>query len=578
MAAVTREKRSTAGKRMSSLVGKAQEEDDAFWGHDTWAEDDSGNDSFRESDEESEARVDEFDSDFDESESDHEAEEEAAGAAAEAELQRQEKSQKRKQKFDVAKAGRDLLQKKKGKGKKRAMGDGMNAGLVLNFPPSAAAGGGAAAPAPVAAVPSAPVAPKAKKPPKRRLSPRSPTGKKRSLRAATVTKSIQAASKRQATASSTSTTTTTAKKKQKRFTQEEMLLEAATVTEPENERWLLARQRIQQTEDASQKLSHDDKRGKVICKFRSRRGCLNSITFPEMDHVPDILARKHVAPKKKAAPTLCVITRKPARYRDPKTMLGYYDNAAFKEIRRRISAGEPVDQRKKAKKKSTNVTMLDAAEQQKATKTAPAAAVSQMQQQQQANGHVASAATHSTVKAGVTNGETAKTKPSDTAALLKQKAAALMIATPQASAGRSQSHFGDRVSPRRRKPSAKAMAAVETELIAPGKAALSDVILKMTAPELDAASATAAAYAAHKQSLREEAKGDDTNGSVQGKEVLKNLAKTSVAEAGKTSSGTSSNNGAAAKPPAQKAAPREDTTHNTANTFNNHKDKDECDI
>eukprot|EP00526_Cylindrotheca_closterium_P025816 CAMPEP_0113649496 /NCGR_PEP_ID=MMETSP0017_2-20120614/26298_1 /TAXON_ID=2856 /ORGANISM="Cylindrotheca closterium" /LENGTH=59 /DNA_ID=CAMNT_0000561869 /DNA_START=141 /DNA_END=317 /DNA_ORIENTATION=+ /assembly_acc=CAM_ASM_000147 len=56
MSAITqRGKRKTAGKRMSSLVGKAQEEDDTFWGHDTWADDgeDSGNESFRDSDEDS---------------------------------------------------------------------------------------------------------------------------------------------------------------------------------------------------------------------------------------------------------------------------------------------------------------------------------------------------------------------------------------------------------------------------------------------------------------------------------------------------------------------------------------------
>ncbi len=90
-ATVQRERRTTAGKRMTSLVGKALEKDESFWNHDTWAakgsganggdgEDDgsdSGNDSCRESDEDSELRQDEFESDFNDSESDHEQAEQA---------------------------------------------------------------------------------------------------------------------------------------------------------------------------------------------------------------------------------------------------------------------------------------------------------------------------------------------------------------------------------------------------------------------------------------------------------------------------------------------------------------------
>lgn len=503
MSAVTsRERRATAGKRMSSLVGKAQEDDDAFWSHETWAEDDSGNDSFRESDEDSEARVDEFDSDFDDSESDHDAEEEAAGAAAEAELHREERSQKRKQKFDVARAGRDLMQKKKGKGKKRAMGDGINAGLVLNFPP--AAGGAAVAP-PAVAVPSAPVATKAKKAPRRRLSPRSPTGKKRSLRAATVTKSQEAESKRKATAAATTTTTTaTTKKKQKRFTQEELLLEAATVTEPENERWLLARKRIQQTEDALDKGKQEDKRGKVISKFRSRRGCLDTLTFSEMDHVPDVLARKHAAPKKPNVPTECVITGKKARYRDPKTMLGYHDAASFKELRRRFNAGEPLDQRKTTKKSvaQTDVIMVDSKQ------NGPGSVESSQQ-------HVVSVDSSSTTKTGEAKNQADKKKPppqpSTRADSSKEKAVALMISKPSSTISSARSSSSGRSSPRKRKPSAKAMAAVETELIAPGKAPISNVILKMTVPELDAAGAT------NSQARMEEMNGGVPSGSVETK-------------------------------------------------------------
>eukprot|EP00957_Ditylum_brightwellii_P132689 10117740-Ditylum_brightwellii.AAC.1 len=83
-----RSRRATAGKRMSSLVGKAAEEDETFWGHSTWAEepkpptaasdsdevfDSSDEGSYRLSDEEEENKVDVFDSDFDDSESEEEA-------------------------------------------------------------------------------------------------------------------------------------------------------------------------------------------------------------------------------------------------------------------------------------------------------------------------------------------------------------------------------------------------------------------------------------------------------------------------------------------------------------------------
>ena len=471
MSAVTsRERRATAGKRMSSLVGKAQDDDDAFWNHDTWAEEDSGNDSFRESDEDSEARADEFDSDFDDSETDNEADEAAAGAQAEAELQRQEKNQRRKEKFDVTKAGRDLMQKKKGKGKKRAMGDGMNAGLVLNFPPAggAAGDGGVAAPVAVAAIPvPVPTATslKPKKAPKRRLSPRSPTAKKRSLRAATVTKSQEAVAKRKATAAaaaSTTSTSTAAKKKQKRFTQEELLLEAATMTEPENERWILARQRSQQQDDALQKGLQHEHRGKVISKFKSRRGCLNSLTFPEMDHVPDILAKKHVAPKRKQVPTECVITGKEARYRDPKTMLGYHDAAAFKELRRRLDAGEPLDQRKKLKEVVKDVVMLDSEQPQNGGKATMA---NGNISQQQVHGNVATTAAPSIAKpAAATNrSNDATLVPSKPAAIAAPKPTAPTASKIQKPDVATRSTSVGRSSPRKRKLSAKAIAAVETD-------------------------------------------------------------------------------------------------------------------
>jgi len=139
---VNREKRKNAGRRMGGLVGKAmeEEEDDAFWSHETWDDDaDSGNDSFHESDEDSVLKKDVFDSDFDDSESDNEKDEAAAGEAEELELQKSERAKRRQKSstnyIDAAKSSSTLgFRGKKGVANKRAVGEGYNAGILLNFP------------------------------------------------------------------------------------------------------------------------------------------------------------------------------------------------------------------------------------------------------------------------------------------------------------------------------------------------------------------------------------------------------------------------------------------------------------
>lgn len=66
-----RDKRATRGKRMSSLVGEAAEEDEQFWGHEIWQENESDNESYSTEEE----RPDMFDSDFNDSEDDNDDEE-----------------------------------------------------------------------------------------------------------------------------------------------------------------------------------------------------------------------------------------------------------------------------------------------------------------------------------------------------------------------------------------------------------------------------------------------------------------------------------------------------------------------
>eukprot|EP00536_Pseudo-nitzschia_multiseries_P001642 jgi/Psemu1/283167/fgenesh1_pg.21_\ len=299
MSIVNRERRKNAGKRMAVLGKKMEEEDDTFWSHETWAEDeDSGNESFHESDEDSALRKDVFDSDFNDSESDNEDEEVAAGEAEERELQKSERS-KRRQKNNAHTAYRnlDVDSSNRGKGRrglaggmKRAMGEGSNA--------------------------------------------------------------------------------------------EELLLEAVHETEPENQRWLYGRKRVQDQNDREKDSNasglRDRYRGKkIIQKFHSRRGCLITLTFPEMDSVPEILTRRqqptqqhpnqravqgaqqHSQQISQTIPSMsskelelqekqnqskrCVITGKPGVYRDPITKHAYHDIAAFKELRKRYKNGEPIE-------------------------------------------------------------------------------------------------------------------------------------------------------------------------------------------------------------------------------------------
>jgi len=402
-----RQRRATAGKRLTFLTGQAAENDDAFWGHETWKEDsDEGNESFHSSDEDSELQRDEFDSDFDESESDHEAEEEEAGAAEEQELLDSERKKKKRKGtyMEISSAGRNLLVKQQPMAKRtkytkgnRAIGDGLNAGIVLNLPPptpsavaTAAGGAGSSAVAGVALKP----APIAANQQQLLLTTVSSSGAGAGTGTGTEGPAPAVASKHSPTrAKSTGATTTLAatrkrrnatsaygpreravkqtvdtskpkasptasgaatKKKQPKEThsQEDLIVEAVQETEPENLRWLLGRKRYQAEKD--KEATPREKRGSghtVIEKFVSRRGYPNTITFPNMDHVPALLVPKKpeaaAAAKQKRPPKKCVVTGKTARYRDPKTGMGYHDAAAFKELRRRHAAKEPLDQRKK---------------------------------------------------------------------------------------------------------------------------------------------------------------------------------------------------------------------------------------
>jgi len=224
------------------------------------------------------------------------------------------------------------------------MGDGANAGLVLNFPSQPSSNVHLPPQRLPTTRPLAPPIKKAKPITTTLASTRDRRGAGRKLRehrstprdaAKSWKKNKEAASKK--------------RRRRESYKQEELLLEAVHQTEPLNQRWLLARKRVQdstaeqQQEAAALRDKHNA--GSVVQKYHSRRGCLITLTFPNMDQVPALLTHSSSIPQVQQVDKNCVITNKPARYKDPKTNLGYHDLEAFRELRRRLNAGEKLDQR-----------------------------------------------------------------------------------------------------------------------------------------------------------------------------------------------------------------------------------------
>lgn len=402
---VNRERRKNAGKRMAILGKKMEEEDDAFWSHETWAEDeDSGNESFRESDEDSALRKDVFDSDFNDSESDNEDEEVAAGEAEERELMKSERAKRNQNTYKMPGAKHPGGQKRR-RGfpgaNKRVLGEGFNAGIVLNLPHESfdslsyfeSISEKRKTFQPLEQMQqSTPLLPTDMKtastpllehqpPPSVQLPPSSTlsTSTKSTSKAKTkpsfvpvrkATRSMQVSSresrsthgarkKREVSSSrrgdsttrqKTPTSKTAVASKRKRYSQEELLLEAVHDTELENRRWLHGRKRVQdqynREKDSNLSGLRDKNKGKnIIQKFHSRRGCLITLTYPEMDSVPEILTRQHQSINQQHRSqqlNRCVITGKIGKYKDPLTKQPYHNIDAFKELRRRHKEGIPI--------------------------------------------------------------------------------------------------------------------------------------------------------------------------------------------------------------------------------------------
>ena len=136
------------------------------------------------------------------------------------------------------------------------------------------------------------------------------------------------------------------------FTQRNLLLEAAKTTEPENERWLLERKRLQQRFRDEGCVETESKKSKgkmlapttktVVSRYHSRKGFLNTITY--MDNNYSNMLKPHRKAKRKERiekrRAVCVVTGKPGRYKDPLTGEIYADLHAFKKIRGQLHPSE----------------------------------------------------------------------------------------------------------------------------------------------------------------------------------------------------------------------------------------------
>eukprot|EP00586_Coscinodiscus_wailesii_P018249 CAMPEP_0172493506 /NCGR_PEP_ID=MMETSP1066-20121228/24963_1 /TAXON_ID=671091 /ORGANISM="Coscinodiscus wailesii, Strain CCMP2513" /LENGTH=611 /DNA_ID=CAMNT_0013263711 /DNA_START=475 /DNA_END=2310 /DNA_ORIENTATION=+ len=371
VAVLSRSRRSTAGKRMSVLVGKALDDDAQFWSHSTWKEDKNNDESsddgsYNVNDEAEENRVDAFDSDFDDSESE---EEEGDDDDEEKRAVLEDKATKKKGNYaepkNIRSAGRNLLRKKKPK-RTKAAGTGENAGLVLNIPANfgqtttIATDGNAAAKDCVSIAPRSTISDispvgRTRSSPSRRQSPSKTLASFRSRRfitrtARTTTKEKTVDSQHnhkeaeRDTARRAKVLALSKKKTGKRkYAQDELLIEAANETEAENERWILGRKRIQQVVEDKKRIESAKAEFKLASRFHSKRGCYNTISFPDMDSVPKLF-QKSETPIKRKRDEFCVITGLKARYRDPLTGKSYHNKDAFRELRRRHRAGEPLKQ------------------------------------------------------------------------------------------------------------------------------------------------------------------------------------------------------------------------------------------
>ena len=295
MSEMLKSKRATRGQRMNELIGEAAEEEETFWNHDTWAEDaedSSGDESF----EEEELKPDIFDDDFNDTESSSDEDD-----SEEEDVRNKERQQKAKS------GGAGKYKEPSGSIRPKSKPKANTIAVSLSD---------------------------SKTPMKRSASTASIASEDRSVRNSTKKKTQEADTER-----AYQERLADAKKKEKplktaereTFTQKELLLDALK-TEDENARGLDTQGRV----DGD--LAQRDKPTKILhnnsgyIRHVSKRGAYATITFSNVECVPEVLDLPEPEPVIRSR---CVITGRPAMYRDPKTGHPYATVDAFKEIRAR---------------------------------------------------------------------------------------------------------------------------------------------------------------------------------------------------------------------------------------------------
>lgn len=112
------------------------------------------------------------------------------------------------------------------------------------------------------------------------------------------------------------------------FTQEELLKEGIE-TEQANARWLYGMKMMQ--DEADEQVQGPKMKHQSYIRFLSRRGSYNTVTFSEVDDIPEVISGRLTAPE--IPPRECVVTHQPAKYRDPATSLPFANVEAFRVIR-----------------------------------------------------------------------------------------------------------------------------------------------------------------------------------------------------------------------------------------------------
>ena len=320
MSEMLKNKRATRGLRMEELVGEAAEQDDAFWGHDTWAdgEEESGAESFSEE----EVKPDVFDSDFNDTESseDEDEDEEAERGIRQKERQANKRGGKYKE---------PVIARKKAK-----------AAAVEQTPggPASATGSSSSeAQQEALKTPNSALRTPALRRSQSGVSIGSTSSADRTVRGSTKAKTEKAEIERAQVekAAQKARIARGPRKVEERhiYTQRE-LLEDALETELVNQIWL-----------DRQKIGHDDvnvtdkssgaRTGPAgYIRKISKRGAYDTITFSTMDVMPKVLMQGANDQRNGKTKTKCVITGRIAKYRDPLTNKPYATLAAFKEIRR----------------------------------------------------------------------------------------------------------------------------------------------------------------------------------------------------------------------------------------------------